>query len=546
MKKYLTLAIVLALLLTACSSRQESSPLDIEPVDRGSDRSRSDPDDRDRPPATDSTDTTYAADTTMAMEDTSDTIARSGETERPSQLVPEVPDDVEFQDYGENPFTPTDEDSLSTFAIDVDTGSYTLMRGWIEEGHIPPPESVRPEEYVNYFDGGYDAPREDIFAVYADGGPTPYTDQEGDVVLRIGIKGQEVNQERRPPVNVTFVVDTSGSMQDGDRLELVKDAIETFVDGLERSDTINVVAYDDEAHLVVEDVSGDESGWLISHVRELEPGGSTNAEAGLLLGYDTASETFDREAINRVVLFSDGVANIGTTGPEGLLERIERDVDRGISLVTVGVGLGNYNDVLMEQLADGADGVYRYADSLEEVDRIFRADLAGTLVTIARDVKVQVEFNDDAVAWYRLIGFENRDVADTDFRDDRVDGGEIGAGHAVTALYQVELARGVSSEDRLATVHVRWVDPDGRDTSEVAGEVMATAISERWDDTDPHFRLAATVAAFAEELREGRYASAYDMGDVSDEADQLARALEDEDVWEFADMAADLARGDRR
>ena len=547
--KTITVILILAF-VAACGGHDDA--IDLEPVpgdDRIDVRPAPDPrpdDDRDDDRHDETTDDTWeATDTTSAAEsaeDGSDPIAVGGD-ERSRE--PEPPADVEFRDYGEQPFVATDDDRLSTFAVDVDTGSYTLMRQWVNDGLMPPPESVRPEEYVNFFDSGFDPPRDDTFAVYADAAPTPFTDRDTDLLMRIAIEGLEVDERRQPPAAVTFVVDVSGSMQEDGRLGLVQDAIASLVSELDYEDTVSIVAYDDRAWVALTPTPGGDHEPILDTVAGLSPGGSTNAEAGILLGYEVAREAFDPEAANRVVLLSDGVANVGESGPEGIIEQIERDVESGVSLVTVGVGLGNYNDVLMEQLADGADGVYRYVDTFEEARGVFADDVTGTLVTVARDVKVQVEFDPDHVEWYRLVGFENRDVADEDFRDDHVDGGAIGSGHSVTALYQVELAEGVTRDDPLADVSVRWADPERGDVGEVTGVVTGEAVSERWDDAAPHFRLAATVAAYAEELRQGRYADAYDMWDVSEAADALAREIDDDDVWELSDLVADVARLER-
>lgn len=543
----LTLAV-----LVACSG-SGGDTIDLDPVpDSESDAI----DVRPEPPTEDtgdrrrrSDDTRYPTDTTSAAEEgegsADSPIAVGDGHDRPHPQPTRPPADVEFRDYGENPFTATDDDNLSTFAVDVDTGSYTLMRQWVTEGLVPPPESVRPEEYVNFFDSGFEAPTRETFAVYADAGPTPFTERAEDLVMRIAVEGAEVDDRERPPASLTFVVDVSGSMERDGRLGLVQDAVATLVRRLDHADTVSVVAYDDRAWVVLGPTSGDDHRTILEAVDGLRPGGSTNAEAGVLLGYETAREAYDGEAVNRVVLLSDGVANVGEEGPEGIIRQIARDVDRGISLVSVGVGLGNYNDVLMEQLADGADGVYRYVDTLEEARRVFEGELTGSLVTVARDVKIQVEFDPDHVSWYRLIGFENRDVADRDFRDDRADGGEIGAGHSVTALYQMELAEGVRRSDRLADVSVRWADPDRGDVEEVTGVITGEVVSERWVDAPDRFRLAATVAAFAEELRNGRHLDGYDLWDVADAADALAREVDDPDVWELSDLVAEVARLER-
>ena len=445
----------------------------------------------------------------------------------------QTPGDVTFQDYGQNPWVHTGDDALSTFAVDVDTGSYTIMRKWIDEGLLPPADSVRPEEYLAFFDMGYEAPDRDTFAVYVDGAHTPFAEQPDDYLVRIGIKGEDISERRRDAVTLTFVIDISGSMADGDRLELVKDSIAILVESLDEADTVSIVAYDTTARVVLDPTPGDEYRTITRAVDRLSPGGSTNAEEGLTLGYDLADDAFDRDGLNRVILLSDGVANVGETGPNGIFERIERAADSGIDLLTIGVGLGNYNDVLMEQLADQANGQYRYVDTIDEAERVFAEDLTGTLVTIARDVKVQVEFDGDTVKWYRLVGFENREVADDDFRNDRVDGGEIGAGHTVTALYQIELQDNVRGRDSLGRVTIRWADPGNGDMREVAGEIMAESLAESWKDADPRFRLAASVAAYAEALRDGQDRGEYRLDQVADEVDRLADQLDDPDVEEL-------------
>lgn len=451
------------------------------------------------------------------------------------------PNNVTFQDYGENRYVETDVDNQSTFAVDVDTGSYTVMRGYWSQGLVPPPASVRPEEYVNFFDAGYDAPNGGVFAVYADGAPTPFLDYGEDVLVRIGIKGEEIAARRRPNVNLTFVIDTSGSMDQDNRLGLVQDSLGVLLNELGRGDTIAIVAYNTTAEVVADPTPAGERRSLQQAIDQLHPGGSTNAEGGLILGYDLAEEMYDENAVNKVILLSDGVANVGETGPGGIFERIEQSATNGIDLLTVGVGLGNFNDVLLEQLADTANGQYRYIDTLDEAERVFRDDLLGTLITIARNVKVQVEFDPDVVKSYRLIGFENRNVADRDFRDDRVDGGEIGAGHTVTALYEVELVDR-ARRDVLGTVFVRWESADSREVNEISGDITLGLIADSWSDADPRFRLAATVAAFAEQIREGRFASSFDIDDVYDEINTISEELDDPDVTEFRRIVRDFLR----
>ena len=521
MQKLTTTVLVLLLLLSACSGLDTADTIPLQETRNTT---------VERPDAGDD----GGGRSIIAPPQTEDTVAASADEAMTDDgsfyRGPETPRDVTFEDYGQNPWVHTGDDALSTFAVDVDTGSYTIMRKWISEGLLPPADSVRTEEYVNFFDLGYEAPSRDTFAVYVDGAHTPFAELEDDYLLRIGIKGREISERRRDPITLTFVIDVSGSMADGDRLGLVKDSLAILVESLDEDDTVAVVAYNTHADIVLEPTSADEYRTITRAIDRLEPGGSTNAEEGLMLGYDLADEAFDRDGINRVVLLSDGVANVGETGPDGILERIGRAADNGIDLLTIGVGLGNYNDVLMEQLADRANGHYRYVDTIDEAERVFADDLTGTLITIARDVKIQVEFDQETVKWYRLVGFENRDVADEDFRNDRVDGGEIGAGHSVTALYQIELEEGVGSRDSLGQVTIRWNDSAGDDVREVSGEITADSLADSWTDTDPHFRLAASVAAYAEALKDVGDRGDYQLEDVANEVDRIANLLDDPDV----------------
>jgi Ca-activated chloride channel family protein len=485
-------------------------------------------------------DTEEAAGATQPGRVDSDTGAVEGESrriDRPSAPRTTQPDDARFVDAGVNPFVDPSDDPQSTFALDVDTASYTVGRAWIGEGALPDPDSVRVEEWVNYFDQDYDPPREDTFAVYAEGAPHELVDDDTHL-LRIGIAARDVSQRRRDPMNLSVVVDTSGSMDTGDRIGLVRDAILMLADQLDDDDTVAIVGYSDEAHVVLEPTPGDDTERIEEAVRRLRPGGSTNAEAGLSLGYDLADEMWRRGDTNRVVLLSDGVANVGATGPEGILARIGDDARRDIHLVTVGVGLGNFNDHLLEQLADQGDGWYAYIDTEQEAERVFVDDLVGSLQTVADDAKVQVEFDPRTVDAYRLIGFENRDIADEDFRDDRVDAGEIGAGHTVTALYEVDLARGVRPGDgsAIATVFLRWTEPDARRADEVEGLITTDLLDDRLGDSSAHYRLTAAVATFAEILRGSRHVRNVDVGEVIDLAEGAARELRTDQAWELVEL----------
>ncbi len=451
-------------------------------------------------------------------------------------------EDNTFQDYGYRQFVDAGDDPLSTFALDVDTGSFTVTRRWLDEGSLPPIESVRPEEYINAFHYDYRAPRRGL-DVTIDGGPSPF--DIGNYLVRVGVQGEVVEDAERAPAALTFVVDTSGSMDRDDRLGLVKRSLEILVDELEDDDTVAIVTYDDQAGVVLSPTEVAERDTILDAIDALRPGGSTNLEAGLRSGYALANEAFRRDGINRVVLASDGVANVGLTDPTALAQMISGDADRGIDLVTVGFGMGNFNDVTMEQLADQGNGFYAYVDTQDEAERLFEDDLTATLLTIAKDAKVQVEFDPSVVESYRLIGFENRGVRDSDFRDDAVDAGELGAGHQVTAIYEVELADGVSIDDRedLGQVFLRWEDPESGEVVEIDDDIRLRDIEPEWTDTPDDFQLATVVAAFAEVMRDNPYADSVDIDDLSREAEHLADMFDDDDVDDLAaliDHAAQL------
>ncbi len=444
-----------------------------------------------------------------------------------------------FQDYGVNPRVDAGRDNLSTFALDVDTASYSLARQYVSGGSLPPMDAVRTEEFINAFDQGYLPPRNAAFAIFADGGPSPFT-APGSYLLRFGVQGYRVPVEERKPLRLTFVIDISGSMDMENRLGTVKRALTMLVDQLDRRDMVEIIVYGSQARVALNWVSGDARSTILRVINRLSTEGATNAEAGLRLGYRNAMVELDPAANNRVILCSDGVANVGSTDADSILDFVHGYVEEGITLTTVGFGMGNYNDVLLEQLADRGDGSYHYIDTLEQARKLFVDELTSTLQVIAYDAKVQVDFNPEVVENYRLIGYENRDVADQDFRNDQVDAGEIGAGLAATALYEVRLAPG--AEGRIGTVQLRWLDADTREPSEIAGDFNTWDLATRFEETDPHFQLAATVAAYAEVLRFSPYVEA-DLDQVAAQARRLLRLLgQNEQVAEFVELTRQAAR----
>ena len=443
---------------------------------------------------------------------------------------------VTYEDPGVNPDVDPDEDEVSTFALDVDTASYTIAQRYISDGNRPDPASVRVEEWVNAFDQGYRAPADDDFAIIVDGGPTPFVERD-EVLVRIGLQARTVRDRAREDASLTFVIDTSGSMEREGRLEIVKDALRILVDELGPDDRVSVVAFGQDSRLVLRSTSARDKDEILDAIDALEPSGSTNLAAGLRLGYEQARESLTENGIDRVVLASDGVANVGLTDADEILARIRDDAAAGIELVSVGVGMGNYNDTLLEQLADQGDGFYAYVNGIDEARTLFRDRLTSTLQTIALDARAQVEFDADLVAAYRLVGYENRDIDDNAFTDPGVDAGAIGAGHTVTALYALRLREDIREGDRLATVRLRWSDPESGRTRELAQDVRAEDLTRTFGASDAYFRFDAIVAATAEVLRESQFARPNDLEDILRVADEEAGGLPATDeVHDFLDL----------
>lgn len=459
------------------------------------------------------------------------------------------PGDVAYGERGLNPYVDTWRDHLSTFGLDVDTASYTLARSRLQSGALPDPSAVRVEEWVNFFDQAYAAPETGVFAIHADGAPAPFLTGSGghnEVLLRVGVKARAVSRHDRPDAALTFVIDTSGSMADGGRLELVKSSLRLLVNQLRSSDRVGIVAFTTDARIVLDPTPGDQRDRIMRAIDQLQPQATTNVDAGLRLGYQLARECMVKGGINRVIIASDGVANTGDTQAQGILEDVHRDAAAGIQLVAVGVGMGTYNDALLEQLADKGDGFYAYIDTEDEAHRLFVERLVSTIDTVALDAKAQVDFNPDTVAAYRLIGYENRAIADRDYRNDNVPAGTIGAGHAVTVLYGLRLRDGVGQGDRIATVGLRWTDPSTKTATETGQDVHGSDVAGSWGNADPHLRLDALVAASAEVFRGSPWIENFSVRQLADAAQEvrgdLPRTSEVDEFLELLRRAGDLAR----
>ncbi|QFY11728.1 DUF3520 domain-containing protein [Nonomuraea phyllanthi] len=419
---------------------------------------------------------------------------------------------------------------ISTFALDVDTASYGYARRTLQEGRWPAPGEIRPEEWVNAFRQDYAEPSDDGFTVHVDGAKLPARDQ---AVLRVGLQTRATEAAGRRPANLTFVVDVSGSMAEAGRLDLVKSALLKLLDQLAPGDQVSIVAFSEEAEVLASMTPLTARDELRAAVEELHDGGGTNLESGLVTGYQEASKAFRPAATNRVILLSDGLANQGDVEWQAILGQVKEYAGRQVTLLTVGVGR-DYGDELMEQLADNGDGMAVYVSSQEEADKIFATQLPATIELRARDAKAQVVFNPSVVESYRLIGYDNRALATEEFRDDSVDGGEIGPGHSVTALYALRLKPGAKGQ--LAQATVRWQDPDTRAASEAGESLRADElVTSVWEKAPLRLQVDMVVAAFAVYLRD-REAFGMDLPELGEHATRLAAASEDPMVSELVTL----------
>ncbi|WP_447750796.1 vWA domain-containing protein [Pseudomonas nicosulfuronedens] len=459
----------------------------------------------------------------------------------------------QYQNLPDNPVHAVAQEPVSTFSIDVDTGSYANVRRLLNEGRLPPKGAVRLEEMINYFPYDYaqagegDSP----FGITTELAPTPWNPNTR--LLRVGIKASDRSVAELPPANLVFLVDVSGSMDRREGLPLVKSTLKLLVDQLRDQDKVSLVVYAGESRVVLEPTSGRDKATIRSAIEQLQAGGSTAGASGIELAYRMAQKGYLAKGINRILLATDGDFNVGISDFETLKQMAAEKRRRGVSLTTLGYGVDNYNEQLMEQLADAGDGNYAYIDNLREARKVLVGQLSSTLAVVAKDVKIQLEFNPAQVSEYRLLGYENRALKREDFSNDKVDAGEIGAGHTVTALYEIVPAGGKgwleplryqngaaksdAKGDELALLRVRYKGPQGGASQLIERPIGAaeqrTNIAQASDD----LRFAAAVAAFAQQLEGGRYTGAFDIGDTV----QLARAARGEDRFglraEFVQLA---------
>ncbi|MEU6692957.1 von Willebrand factor type A domain-containing protein [Streptomyces massasporeus] len=434
-----------------------------------------------------------------------------------------------------------DPDHLSTFALDVDTASYDYARRALADGRLPDPSTVRPEEFVNSFRQDYDRPDGDGFSVTVDGART---DDEDWSLVRVGLATRSTGPTgERPPAALTFVIDVSGSMAEPGRLDLAQESLSVMTDRLRDDDSVALVTFSDEAETVLPMTRLDGNRDQIQDaISDLETQDSTNLGAGVETGYETAVEGLREGATNRVVLISDALANTGDTDADSILERVSGERrEHGITLFGVGVG-SDYGDALMERLADKGDGHTAYVSDSDEARKVFSQQLPRNVDLTARDAKAQVAFDPETVEEFRLVGYDNRRVADEDFRDDRVDGGEVGPGHTVTALYAVRTEPG--AEGHLATATVRWLDPETRDPHEETGDLETDALDDSVWSASRGLRTTATAAYFADALGHGEsdLPDAPRLTELADHADDLADGTESEELRELAEAIATAKR----
>ncbi len=444
-----------------------------------------------------------------------------------------------FKNHGTNPFVDTEDDHLSTFAIDIDDASYIMARSYLERGNLPPDDAIRVEEFVNHFNYDYKPPRREPFRIFLEGGPSKFG--QNCQLLKIGIKGRQIDPEDRKPANLVFVIDVSGSMNRENRLGLVKRALRLLVDELNESDNVGIVVYGSRGEVVLQPTSIYFRDEILSAIDRLHPNGSTNADEGLRLGYQMANRFFEEGKTNRIILCSDGVANVGLTNADDLLKRIKISANKGITLSAIGFGMGNFNDILMEKLGNKGNGYYAYVDDIKEAHRIFVENLTGSLEVIARDVKIQVDFNSEIVRSYRLLGYENRDIADNKFRDDNEDGGEIGSGHEVTALYEIKLVKD-ADRGNLGEVYIRYKDPESFEVDEIRVPIKQRIFEDNFKSCSDQFKLAAVSAEFAEILKKSYWAKNSQLDDLKFILKNSFRHTNSDEVIELKQLISKATR----
>ena len=465
-------------------------------------------------------------------------------SEQPEQIT------EKYKNFSDNPIQLVTENPVSTFSIDVDTGSYSNVRRMLNNGVRPPADSVRAEEIINYFDFSYAAPnsRRQPFSVNTEIATAPWNSKHQ--LMMVGIKGYEVARSQIPAANIVFLIDTSGSMSSPDKLPLLISSFKEMTNKLRPQDRVSIVVYAGSAGLVLPATSGADKETILQALDKLQAGGSTNGGQGIELAYRIAKENFIDNGVNRVILATDGDFNVGIYDTEMLKTLVADQRKSGIALTTLGFGQGNYNDQMAEQLADVGNGNHAYIDNLNEGRKVLVEEMSSTMMTIAQDVKIQVEFNPLVVAEYRLIGYENRKLNREDFNNDKIDAGEIGAGHDVTAIYEITLVGSggesvsplrygktasvtTGKTDEIAMLRLRYKQPGSEQSQLIEKPMLRSSISAKPSD---RMKLAASLAAYADLLRGGKNSNQFTWTDVR----QLASSVSLPDSWGYRAEFIDL------
>jgi Ca-activated chloride channel family protein len=451
-----------------------------------------------------------------------------------------------YQNIVENGIKQVSLEPVSTFSVDVDTGSYTNTRRMLNQGYLPPADAVRIEEFINYFDYNYATPKsaDQPFNVNTAVSVAPWN--ENRHLLRIGLKGYQSEQLMSNGSNLVFLLDVSGSMNQANKLPLLKRSLTMLTNQLSDTDKVSIVVYAGASGVVLEPTNGNDNVAIAEALNKLQAGGSTNGSAGIQQAYQLAEQAFIEGGVNRVILATDGDFNVGMVDQNSLIELIKRKREKGIALTTLGFGQGNYNDYLMEQLADAGNGNYAYIDNINEARKVLVDELQSTMEIIAKDVKIQVEFNPQVVAEYRLIGYENRKLANEDFNNDKVDAGDIGAGHLVTALYELSLvnspnqyvddlrysnkpavtkANDLPLSGELAHIKLRYKAPNSNESQLISKIVKVEQIADFNAQSDD-FRFAAAVASYAQRIKLSKFTSELGYDWIANTAQQAKGADE--------------------
>jgi len=466
------------------------------------------------------------------------------------ETAPHVTNTERYQKQPDQPVKAVAQEPVSTFSIDVDTGSYANVRRFLSDGGLPPEDAVRIEEIVNYFPYNYPLPTgTHPFAIHTQTVDSPW--QPEAKLIKIGIQAQDLAKKELPPANLVFLVDVSGSMDEPDKLPLVKKTLRILTEQLRPQDKVTLITYADGEALVLPPTSGDNKDEILRAINKLQAGGSTAGESALKMAYEQAQKAYVKNGINRILLATDGDFNVGVADTEALKSMVAEKRKSGISLTTLGFGTGNYNEDMMEQIADAGDGNYSYIDNEKEAKKVLQHQLTSTLATVAQDVKIQVEFNPATVKEYRLVGYTNRTLRNEDFNNDKVDAGDIGSGHSVTAIYEIipQGKQGWLNESRYqkapaasggkneyAFVKVRYKLP-GQSTSKLI-EQAVPAISIPLAQADEDTRLALAAASYAQALRGGEYNGKLDW----DAIEQMAKQAKGKDPFGLQEEFVELVK----